>query len=273
MTSLFDKLAKQEKEFFASKFMSPVLKGQPIRVRIAGVAVELEVRPKSFSGWGLFESKDQKTCQFVDKPSRAQKQQYLKLYPNFTMVVCRQKRAFGILASQDNRVVVQGLIPIQLPEEIRIFDTINVRFDGKNFWYDSHSASRSPRIAVQIRDLLAEETDPSKLVLSGMTPQERLSYSIAFDHEIESKRDKKEERLKKSLERGGAVLRSYVERGDTYTVEFTVDGERHRSVVNSETLKISSAGICLSGGDAAFDLQSLVGVIREGHERSLIYRM
>lgn len=274
MNDLFAKLAAQEQEFFNTEFFSPVLRGRPVRVKIAGVIVTLKVQPKGFEGWGVFESKDKKTAWFVREPNMIQRQQYLDLYPRFSFVVCRQGRqTYGIPANKDNRLVIQGQVPIALPQEVRLFDTIDVRFDGENFWYDRHSSHRTPRIAAQLRDLFAEETDPEMAILGGMTVEERLCYQIAFDQEIEAKKDRKEERLRRALERGGAVLRSYVERGTTYTVEFTVDGERHRSVVDSETLRVSSAGICLSGGDRNFDLQSLVGVIREGHDRHLIYRV
>lgn len=277
-SDLFAKLAAQEQEFFDTEFFSPVLRGVPVRVKIANVIVTLKVSPRNFEGWGVFSSKDQKTARFVREASRPQKQEYLNLFPRFCFVICRQGRvAYGIPANHDNRVNIQGMVPIVLPNEVRLFDTVDARFDGQTFWYDRHSAHRSARIAAQLRDLLSEETDPDMAIIGGMTSEERLCYQIAHEREvmakIEALKNNKEERLKRALQRGGAVLRSYVERGTTYTVEFTVNGERHRSVVDSETLRVASAGICLNGGDRNFDLQSLVGVIREGHDRSLIYRV
>lgn len=276
MNDLFAKLEEQEKKFFESEFFSPVLRGQEIRVRISNVDLNLKVHPQNFSGWGIFKSEDQKTARFVREPSMRQKSEYLKLYPVLHFVVCRQGSNIvrGIPSNKsDTRFSIQGQVPINFPEEVRLFDTIDVRFDGVNMWYDKPSAFRNTRVASLLRDSLSEEVQPEDVSVDGVSAEERIAYAIAYDFEIESKRDRKEERLKASLQRGGAVLRSYVERGDTYTVEFSVGSERHRSVVNSETLRVQSAGICLEGGDSDFDLQSLVGVIREGQNRHLIYRV
>ena len=64
----------------------------------------------------------------------------------------------------------------------------------------------------------------------------------------------------------GAELREYQSAGDVYRVGYEVDGQRHVStVVSKKDLSVQVAGICLSGEDENFDLQSLVGVIREAH--------
>ena len=274
MISLFDKLAAEEEKFFGSEFLCPVRKGQKVRVRIAGIILELSVKPKKFEGWGIFESIDQNSARFVREATMSQKGEYLKLYPKFSLVICRQGDAIGgIPANQsDTRFKLQGQVPVALPEEVRLFDTVDVRYDGQHFWYDQHSRFRSARTATHLRELFAEEIKPEDVTISGMTQEEQYAYALAFDIEIESKKDRKEERLKRALERGGAVLRSYMERGNTYTVEFTVDGQRHRSTVDADTLQVASSGICLDGHDNDFDLTSLVGVLREGHNRNLIHR-
>jgi len=281
MSDLFDKLAAEEEQFFNSEFLCPVQKGSKVRVRISGITVELTVRPKKYEGWGVFISaNDQNSAKLVRDATLAEKQGYLKLYPKFSLVICLQGDAIGGIPANtsDSRFSLQGQVSIALPEETRLFDTVDVRFDGQTFWYDQHSRFRTARIATHLRDLLTEEVKPEDVTISGMTQEEKYAYALAFDIEIESKKDRKEERLKRALERGGAKLRSYMERGNTYTVEFTVDGERHRSTVDTETLQIASAGICLTdhrtgkAHDSDFDLQSLVGVIREGHLKRAIHR-
>ena len=57
-------------------------------------------------------------------------------------------------------------------------------------------------------------------------------------------------------------LREFHDRGDFWLVEWTTrDGERHTSAIAKKELTVVSAGICLSGRDRDFDLQSLVGVV------------
>jgi len=267
---IFNKLAAEEEKFFNTEFLSPVLRGRPVRVRIAGVVVTLRVRPRNFEGWGIFQAIDQKSARFRREPTLSERREYLDLYPRFAMIVCqRGDRVLAITANQaDTRVKIEGQVPILLPEEVQIFDTIDVRFDGANFWFDGTSSFRSPRIATTLRDMLSEEAEPKEIKVTGASKEERLAYLIVHTRDIESKKDREEERIKSALERGGATYRSYVERSGTYTIEYEVDGRRHRSTVDRDTLEVSSAGICLDGQDRRFDLQSLVGVMRESEERN-----
>jgi hypothetical protein len=273
MNDIFNKLAAAEEKFFNAEFLSPVLRGQPVRVRIAGITVELRVQPRNFEGWGIFRANDQKTARFVREPNMTEKREYLDLYPRFAMIVCqRGERVLAILANKDARMEIKGQVPILLPEEVQFFDTIEVRFDGANFWFDGQAMHRSPRIAAAMREALTNEVEPKDLEVNGISKEERLAYMIAHLRDIESKKDREEERIKLALERGGAIYRSYVERAGTYTIEYEVDGARHRSTVDKDTLEVSSAGICLSGQDRRFDLQSLVGVMREAEDTGRMHR-
>jgi hypothetical protein len=275
--SVFEKLAAQEESFFASDFFSPVVRGKPIRVKLSGVVMNLNVtRPKNFEGWGVFRPLSPKTARFVREPTMTERRNYLDLFPVLRLIVCAREdeQWFGIPSnSADTRFKVSGLVPIRLAQEIQMFETVQTRFDGANCWFDQSDPAASLRNATVLRDALAQETDVAKVIASGLSKEEKQAYATALIRELENKKDRNEEHIKLAIERAGAEYRSYVDRGDSYTVEYVVEGENHRSVVKKDTLEVQSAGICLSGYDRNFDLQSLVGVIREGINRRRIVRV
>jgi len=278
---LFDKLAAAENDFFTSQLFSPVLKGKPIRVRISGILVTLAViKPKNFEGWGVFAPIDYKTAKFIRDPNMAEKQQYFRLFPSLRLILCRNQdnQWLGIPAHQaDSRFKIQGLVPIQLATEVQVFESVKVRFDGTNIWFEQIDPRANPRTAIYLRECLLKLVEPGKLEFSGLTQEERDAYLMAYGPALaadeELRRDKNEDRIKDALKRAGAKYQSYIERGDTYTIEYTVDGTKHRSVVKKNNLAVESAGICLAGTDRNFDLQSLVGVIRQGQRGHRIVRV
>jgi hypothetical protein len=277
---LFNKLAAAEQDFLKREFLSPVLRGNPVRVRIEGVVMTLKIKPHGFQGWGIFRPTAHDAAQFIRHPNLPEKDLYLNLFPRIRLIVTRRivDQWIGILASQaDSRFRISGTVPISLAEEIQVFDTVDTRFDGNHFWFDKVDQRRDPRTANYLRESLVSLLEPAKLDFLGLSLEERdayvMAYGPALEADIEAKRDKTEDRLKAALCHAGARLQNYRERDDTFTIEYTVDGDRHTSVLNKADLTIQSAGICLSGGDRAFDLQSLVGVIREGRRGRRIVRV
>jgi hypothetical protein len=272
--NLIDKLAAEENSFLKSEFLCPVLKGQPVRVRISGIIMSMRVAPVNFQGWGVFKPVGRHLAKHVRKPSMAERRQYLGLFPTLRFVLSRQENDvwFGVPANQsDTRFRITGSVPVQLSEEIQVFDTVCSRFDGNICWFDEVDPRKSPKNGNYLRESLREFTKPDKLQMDGLTKEEidayQIAYHIAYESSEEAKANKETEKIKTALVRAGADYRGHIDRGDTYTIEYLIDGNPHRSVVNKENLSVVSAGICLSGHDRDFDLQSLVCVIREGHEK------
>jgi len=284
--TLFEKLAAAEKKFFSHDFFSPVLKGKPVRIRLEGIVLTLKIRPNDYEGWGVFKTESQTQARLKREPTVAEKQKYLECFPKVSLVVCRRgEKVVGVPATDgDKRMRITGQVPVSLAEGVQLFDTIDVRYDGAHFWFDRRSTFRPLRLAVQLREALESETEPEEISFAGMSPADRLAYRLAHFHLIDSKRDREEERIKAALERGGAEFKSYVERGGDYVVTFTVKdaaGREHSHspvIKKDDALNVVTSGICLTdhatgvNHDTDYDLQSLVSVLVEGHNRYAVHR-
>lgn len=272
VSSLLASLAAREKKFMGGEFLCPMVRGTPMRVKMDGVV--LEMKPdKPFEGWGVFRPTSAKTCKLVRNASMKEKRTYLEALTTFHMIICGKNENdwLGMSAWNETRFHIDGLVPIRLPDEIQLFDVIRAGFDGLNFWFDDIRPEKTPRL---MREMLQEEIAGRKVApINGIGPQRTEAYGIALARELENRKDKNEERIKDALQRAGAQYRSYIDRGETYTVEYIVDGNTHRSTVDKQNLSVVSAGICLNGTDDRFDLQSLISVIKEGDNKSLIVRV
>jgi hypothetical protein len=209
-----------------------------------------------------------------------ERQRYLELFPLVRLILVdqREEQWFALPAHRaDTRFRIEGVIPVRLVEEAQRFEVIEARFDGVQFWYAGPDARWDPALASYLRQELERLTPPEQLHRSGLTAEERTAYVLnywpRYEASEEAQRSREESRLRRALEYAGAELKDYVERRDVYTVTFEVDGQRHVSAVAKKDLSVQVAGICLSGEDEKFDLQSLVGVIREAQDGAGLVRV
>jgi hypothetical protein len=265
-----DRLAAAEERFLASEFLAPVLRGGAVRVRIAGVICQLKVRPRDFEGWGVFRPTSHTEARLVRPARLAERQGYLELFPLVRLILAgrREDQWLALVAHRgDSRFRIAGVVPVRLVEEGQLFEVIASRFDGAQFWYAGRDPRWDPGTAAYLRQALAQMLEPDQLHRPGLTAEEREAYAVNywlhFQASEEARRSRDEQRLQEALAHAGAELKEYLDRGDVYTITYEVDGERQVSVVSKRDLSVQVAGICLSGQDEHFDLQSLVGVIRE----------
>jgi hypothetical protein len=277
------RLAAQEDAFLQREFLAPVLRGQGVQVRIAGVRFELNVEPRDFQGWAVLRPLSHTHAQVIRQASMTQRRQYLGLFPAVSVLLCARQGANGgtwltLPASRgDARFDADGMVPVALAEEAELFDTALARFDGSRFWFDEVDGRADPGAAAYLREELGRMTEPRRVGRPGLTAEQREAYAAVHARRTvrvkEDARAAGERRLREALTHAGAQLRDYAERGDVYSVTYTVDGQRHTSVVRKSDLGVQTAGICLSGQDQKFDLHSLVGVLREGSGRGRIHRV
>jgi hypothetical protein len=263
---VLDRLAAAEESFLQSDFLAPVVRGGRVQVRIAGVVCRLTVAPADFEGWGVFRLVAHGAARLVRPATLAERRRYLELFPLLRVILCdRDGETWQAVPAHqaDTRFRIQGTVPVRLVEDGQLFEVMETRFDGSQCWFERADMRRDPGAAAYLRQALHEMTAPEALRRPGLTPEERTAYTINYARRLAAQRDRVEVRLRDVLAHAGAEFRGYLEQGDTYRVEYVVDGVRQISVVNKDDLSVQVAGICLSGRDQDFDLESLVGVVRE----------
>ena len=274
---LLEALAAAEERAFAAEFLAPMTRGGTVQVRIAGIVCRLRVSPAEFEGWGVFGSTSATQARLVRPAGLQERRRYLDLLPLLRVIICLRDegRWYGIPANRAvSRFGIEGLIPVRLVEEAEPFEVLLTRFDGAQCWYDGPDARRDPGMAAYLRESLARMVEPGQLDRPGLTAEERAAYLVGYGPRLlaekESRRDRVEERLREALSHAGAEFRGYQEIADAYRVVYDVDGRRRVTVVARDDLSVQVAGICLSGKDRRFDLQSMVGVLREADTRGRV---
>ncbi|HZU38661.1 MAG TPA: hypothetical protein VFA18_22230 [Gemmataceae bacterium] len=270
ISDALNRLAAAEERFLVSEFLAPVVRGGQVQVRIAGVICTLRLQPVDFEGWGVFRPASHTEAVLVRQAKLAERQRYLELFPLVRLILADKRDAQWLAVPAhraDTRFRIEGFIPVPFVEDAQTFEVIEARFDGTHFWYAGPDSRWDPAMASYLRRELEKLTPPENLHRAGLTAEERTAYALnywpRYEASEEGRRSREERRLRSALQHAGAELKEYVERQDVYTITYEVDGQRHVSAISKNDLAVQVAGICLSGEDDKFDLQSLVGVIRE----------
>jgi hypothetical protein len=262
---LLNRLAAEETRFLAADFLAPILGAGLVHVRIAGIVCRFFVADH-FRGWGVFRPTSTTTARLVRPATLSERRYYLTALPMRRLILCRAERRRWLAwpaHHADHRFSDASLVPVRLVEEARDFDVVAARSDGVQCWFDSLDERADPSAAEYLRDALRQMSSPEQIHRPGLTAEQRAAYAFAHALRLQAERDRTEERLRSALAHAGGDLTGYLEREDGYRVEFRVDGPRYVSLVAKDDLSIHRAGICLSGEDQRFDLQSIVGVLRE----------
>ena len=79
---LLNKLEAAEHDFLASEVLAPVLPGQAITVRIAGIVCQLRVDNQRFEGWALLQPLSTSRARFVRAARLAEVATYSQAVPS-----------------------------------------------------------------------------------------------------------------------------------------------------------------------------------------------
>lgn len=274
MTNIFNlinQIANAEAQLSETQFLAPCVKGGRVRTRVAGMVYTFTPKPSKFAGWGIFQAVDEKTAKLVEEADLPQIAEYLQNFPQIRLRLAHQLQKQTWLAYPVNeadmrqRLKVVKPIALHLVTEGVVFEQIIARWDGKSCWFEEVDRRTDPEIVETLQAAVKKFTPSQELQFKGITPEIRTVYELA-SHRIEgfTQPQQDERRLRKALQMGGGKLRQFQDRGDYWTVDWTTaDGVRHSSAIAKSDLTVVSSGICLSGRDHDFDLQSLVAVIEQ----------
>ncbi|MBI2875318.1 MAG: hypothetical protein HYY20_00360 [Candidatus Tectomicrobia bacterium] len=272
LRKLLAQVAAEEDAFRQTTFLAPCVRGGQVRAKVVGLVYTFAPQPRNFEGWGIFQPVSERMAAVIEEASLPQVAEYLRLLKPLRLRLAHALRGQTWLAYPVNesdarqRLGEARPVPIHLVSDGAQFEPVVARWDGGGLWYEEIDRRDDPTMAESLRDALRKVTPPEAVRFKGMTPEMRTVYGVAaqqanaFQSMMQQRRD--EARLRDALRMGGGELRTFDDRGDFWRVEWTTrDGEHHTSAIAKGDLTVISAGICLSGKDRDFDLQSLVGVV------------
>lgn len=269
---LINKIAAQEAELRSQEFIAPCVSGGLVRTNLAGMLYTFTPKPRNFTGWGIFQPMNETVATVIEEPSLPQIAAYLHRLKPLRLRLVRVLEKQTWLAYPVNEADMQQRwgyckpVPVHLVTDGARFELIVARHDGCSWWFDEIDRRGDPAVAEQLKRQMKQVTPLAKLHFPGITPEMRTVYDLAVQQAKEfaalRQQQQDEKRLKAALKLGGGELQEFRDRQDSWWVEWTsANGERHASAIAKHDLTVISAGICLSGQDQNFDLQSLVGVV------------
>lgn len=287
MVSINDVMARlrqTERSFIGTELLAPILPGHPVRARVGGVVCVMRTRhlPQTLpDGFAVLQVVSDNMARFVRAATRREVDEYLKLFPAVRLIALAAREDGTWLTTPYGHYThhkYEGLIPLQrVMGNLEMMDVVKARFDGTVFWFEARAAGSTVRQANELRRELAKfdaDNDEEPLAadalrISGLVPEHRAAYALARAAQG-AKVDRVANRLQNALRHAGAEFRDYLLRDGAYVVHYTVDGKPQTSLVRADDLTVQTAGICLNHTDRAFDLTSLVSVLREGERRGKI---
>lgn len=268
---LLNQLASTEAQLLETQFLSPCVNGGKICTKVSGLVYTFTPQPQHFEGWGIFRPLNGRTATLVDVADLSQIASYLQHLPAIRLRLAYRLQNQSWLAYPVNEADMQQRfakvkpVPVHLVTEGSAFEQILARWNRGFCWFEEVDRRDELAIAEALDAALTNLTPADSLRFKGLTPEMRSLYELVTQQRAEfSQPQQDERRLRQALHLGGGMLHHFHDRGDYWTVDWTTsDGVRHSSAIAKTDLTVVSAGICLSGYDQEFDLQSLVGVVEQ----------
>jgi hypothetical protein len=265
---LIDEMAQREEAMGDTSFLAPCVEGGRVRAKVDGLVRTWRPVDEDFAGWGIFRPADRERAAVERRAGLAAVDRYLRLFEPLRIVLARRMEGRSWLAVPYNRSdMAQRFerarpMTVHLVDRARRFEVGVARHDGRAWWWEEVDRTADPRRAAKMRQRLADDLSVDALELPGTTPEMRRAYRLALRPKARAQELRVRRRLAVALDTGGGELVDFAEGEGHWEVTWqTSRGTEHFSRVAKDDLTVVSAGICLSGLDHHFDLQSLVGVV------------
>jgi hypothetical protein len=265
---LLAQISAQEEQLRSAEFFAPCVQGGQIKTRVAGMIYQFIIEPRDFAGWGIFQAENERVARLLDTAKIWQFSEYLEYFPAFTLRLAYPLQGKTWLAYPVNesdisqRLGTVKPLAIHLVEDGETFAQIIARFDGQSWWFQELDRRADLELEEYLKSALKTLVRVQKLATKGLTREVKTLYNLVTQKTKGFSMQADENLLAEALEIGGGALQGFRDKGNYWTVQwFTADGTLHSSAIAKKDLTVISSGICLSGRDRDFDLQSLVGVI------------
>lgn len=268
---LLNQIASAEARLQTTQFLAPCVKAGRVRTRVAGMVYTFIPESQQFEGWGIFQPVDEQTVTLVEEADLFQIAAYLQQFQPIRLRLAYRLQSQTWLAYPVNEADMRQRFKVVKPVLVHLvtegvaFEQITARWNGQSCWFEEVDRRADPAIAETLQANLKQLTPVEDLQFKTMTPEMRSLYELVTQRTAGFAQPQRDERrLRQALQLGGGELHQFQDRGEYWTVDWTTaDGTRHTSAIAKADLAVVSSGICLSGRDRDFDLQSLVGVMEQ----------
>jgi hypothetical protein len=272
---LIDRLGKKESSLKERTLVSPIFNNTSVATAIEGLVHTFSI-PKQKGGWYQIRPIDSKKARVVGAATLSEVETYLKCLGKVRVVlVMKQHGVFMGIPDKANKygLSVNDLLPVLLCDDAPLdFDRVIARFDGGNLWYECVDQGNDPSKGDYLRTSMAKVVLPGKVQFSGLTLEEKQAYALRLTFDRKLIEVQKKSTLQQDVEFAGGKFIRFEEKSDHFVVTYTVDGQQFTSrIAKDPDRMVLSAGLCLAGGDHAYDLKSLVTVIREAQHRRIVH--
>jgi hypothetical protein len=260
---LIKEFSEKERKILRQEILAPYFPNvSVICARIEGLVYPFKIDPQDRVGFGIFKPSDFVKAKYIRDAEDELVAKYLNSLPRVRAILVFQTDFwFASPADEQScgKVGFMDLRPCHLAREASQFDYVLGAYDGYNLWYLEHD----PKADIEKIERLRESLRLKNLGAKGMISEDLKAYQWALKKRKEQELLTIEARIRYQMELLDAELISYRDLGDRLHITWSKLGRQHTTVIKKEDFSVLSAGICLSGEDAQFDLVSMVGVMQE----------